>query len=219
MIYVIRSDAHFDVNLLKTIFTNGTGKDCEVFEDPNNVLSKIEQTSSIALEKKKKEKQKKINEIKTIYEQAKKLLPEVQGLCAIVNTAIDCGYCIVDSGGLTYSRPDGCPELCTDDYRHKLGFYGQSMVNNGYIDFSVRYDKIGYKNGGCDGNYHFTVEKDDIYFGAISFSTYDPDYKVFGQEYWPKGVEQLNQFIKDFPKFKERVYEFVDNIEQYKCWK
>lgn len=190
----------------------------------SEVFLKIENASRKVTMSTQTKRERKITEVMETYEQAKKFLPEVEKLCVIVNKAIECGYIVVDGGTMCFEYPKGCVSLCTDGIHHKLGFYGKSVLRlgcNGALvaDFGTRYDTIGYENGGCDGNFHFTVNKNDIYFGDKSFSEYDPCYKVWHTTYfWNKGVEQLKQFVKEFPSFRNKVYDFVNNIENYKCW-
>ena len=170
--------------------------------------------------KKVSAKQKKIEEVSRLYGTALSLMTDVRDLCEIVNKAIECGYAIEDNGGLIFRPLDGCPQLRTEGCRHKLGFYGKPMIDV-RIDFSVRYNKIGYKNGGYDGPHDFYSDGYDIYFGDKSFKEYDPDFVMYDRCgcYWTKGVEQLKSFLREFLTFKSQVLDFVNNIEQYKCWK
>lgn len=193
----------------------------------DGIKSKEELKEKIALgalesnEKSEKAKQEKIEEVSRLYHAALGLMPEVRDLCELVNTAIEYGFAIEDSGSLITKPLKGCPQLLTDGIFHKLGFYGKSMVGIGKIYFNIRYDKIGYKNGGCDGNFDFYTDGYDIYFGQKSFKEYDPDFVMFARcgSYWTKGVEQLKSFLRDFLTFKGQVLDFVKNIDKYTCWK
>lgn len=185
------------------------------------LFAKIEIGMYTSQVKKVSAKQEKIEEVSRLYETALTLMPDVRDLCEIVNKAIECGYAIEDGGSRLVRQLDGCPQLCTDGINHKLGFYGQTMVEIDRINFGVRYNKIGYENGGYDGPHDFYTDGYDIYFGKKSFKDYDPDYVMWERCgcYWTKGVEQLKSFLREFLTFKSQVLDFVNNIDKYKCWK
>lgn len=92
----------------------------------------------------------------------------------------------------------------TDGIYHQLGFYpnNHSLQSNK----SSHYDFIGYMMGGANGNIDFVTN------GNIIASVPHRDHGFEILKYGKPTNEHMKKFLKDFPLFEEKFYEFINKL-------
>lgn len=177
----------------------------------------IDKASEEAVETKRYLISKRNNDLHLMLERALERNEEVREILELVNYAISKGYRVQNYSPSTWDcSKREAPRLCTDGIEHGLGLYGKPLM--AIVKPNFKFSCIGIKNGGINGDNDIIADGYGIYWGSdedgwYSYSLYDHNSKA-----WELAYKNLESYLSQFDAFKEKVMEFIKNINSYKCF-
>ena len=91
----------------------------------------------------------------------------------------------------------------TNGISHRVGFYGGKAPHGDFREHCPIIG-IGIKNGGANGYFDLFIDENGT---ADAYNQKDGKYGYIGQL-----NDCLERFIKEFPLFKEKFYNYVDSV-------
>lgn len=186
-----------------------------------DLFKKIASASDNSVNKHLSEKEKELERILNKASKIREHTEEAKELCALANFAMEKGYAIQTYelfGGL---KTHEAPKLQSDGVSHKFGFVDSAVCVGLRLDLSVRFNKIGIEGGGCSPDTLTLDTFGNLTYGGRPIENYDGDvcYPFTSNHIWAGCERYMDRFLNEFEDFKNRVYDFVDNIESYKCFR